>query len=408
MKKQLDEGWLRISFLNLLIVAFIGVILRYKIAFPLPFVDQKFLLHAHSHFAFSGWLTQILMAFISRYLLANDATASAKKFNMLLWANLISAYGMLLSFPFEGYAAVSIFFSTASIFNAYAFALVAWKSLNKIAAKDSSHLWFKAALLFSAISSLGAFSLAFMMASKTINQDLYLAAVYFFLHFQYNGWFFFAAAGLFIQHLTKYDIQITLRRQKIVFWLFSLSLLPVYFLSALWLPVAKSLYLFIVVAAFAEFTGFVLLFIPILKNKSAIASSVNKPVKWLWIMALAAFCIKIVLQMCSAIPSLNMITYGFRPIVIGYLHLALLGMLSIFLTGYFLATCKINYTKTLIRGLIIFVSGIILNEIMLMLQGVTGLTYVSIPYINEALLFCALIMMSGLVMINKNIWSKVA
>ena len=123
-------------------------------------------------------------------------------------------------------------------------------------------------------------------------------------------------------------------------------------------------------------------------------------------MALIAFCIKVLLQMCSAIPSLNMITYGFRPIVIGYLHLVLLGMLSIFLTGYFLSVCRINYSGMLIKGLIIFVSGIILNELMLMLQGITGLTYVPVPYINEALLICALIMFTGLVMINKNIWSR--
>ncbi|HNP24596.1 MAG TPA: hypothetical protein PKM63_00145 [Panacibacter sp.] len=406
MKKELNDRWLRISFLNLLIVALLGVILRYKIAFSLPFVDQKFLLHAHSHFAFSGWLTQILMAFIANYILSHDENASPKKFNILLWGNLISAYGMLFSFPFEGYGAVSIFFSTASIFNAYGFAVVAWKGLNKIVSKDSSHLWFKAALLFSAISSLGAFSLAFMMATKTINQDLYLAAVYFFLHFQYNGWFFFAGVGLLMLHLTKNNIAIALPTQKLIFWLFSLSLLPVYFLSALWLPVAKSLYPIIVVASFVEFTGFILLLKALRKNSGEILASLDKPVRWLWTMALIAFCIKVLLQMCSAIPSLNMITYGFRPIVIGYLHLVLLGMLSIFLTGYFLSVCRINYSGMLIKGLIIFVSGIILNELMLMLQGITGLTYVPVPYINEALLICALIMFTGLVMINKNIWSR--
>ena len=56
MKKQ----WLRVAFFNLFLVACIGVILRYKIAFSLPFIDQKHLLHGHSHFAFSGWITHVL------------------------------------------------------------------------------------------------------------------------------------------------------------------------------------------------------------------------------------------------------------------------------------------------------------------------------------------------------------
>ena len=41
---KLHQQWLRISIINLLIVSFVGVILRYKIAFALSFIDQKHLL----------------------------------------------------------------------------------------------------------------------------------------------------------------------------------------------------------------------------------------------------------------------------------------------------------------------------------------------------------------------------
>lgn len=60
--------WIRISFLNIMLVAIIGCILRYKIAFSIPFIDQKHLLHGHSHFAFSGWITQVLMALLINHL----------------------------------------------------------------------------------------------------------------------------------------------------------------------------------------------------------------------------------------------------------------------------------------------------------------------------------------------------
>src|SRR5215471_14570998 len=168
-------NWQRIAFFNLFLVSCIGVLLRYKIIFSLPFIDQKFLLHAHSHFAFSGWITQILMVFIVKYLYDKNENISMQKYEWLLRANLLSAYGMLLSFPFEEYAGISITFSTLSIFTAYGFAFFVWKDLNGLMSKSITDHWFKAALALNALSSLGAFSLAFMMATKTINQNMYLA-----------------------------------------------------------------------------------------------------------------------------------------------------------------------------------------------------------------------------------------
>ena len=53
--------WLKISLLNLCIVASLGVLMRYKIGFEFPYLDQKHLQHSHSHFAFSGWLSHTLV-----------------------------------------------------------------------------------------------------------------------------------------------------------------------------------------------------------------------------------------------------------------------------------------------------------------------------------------------------------
>src|SRR3954469_18815870 len=94
--------WLRISFLNLLIVACLGVILRYKIAFSLPFINQGYLLHGHSHFAFAGWVTQALMVLLVAYLGDQGLENIFKKYRFLLYANLVTAYGMLVTFPIQG------------------------------------------------------------------------------------------------------------------------------------------------------------------------------------------------------------------------------------------------------------------------------------------------------------------
>ena len=65
----------------------------------------------------------------------------------------------------------------------YVFAVYYWKDLARLNEKKVSHLWFKAALVFSVISSIGAFGLACMMANEMVVQNWYLAAVYFFYIF---------------------------------------------------------------------------------------------------------------------------------------------------------------------------------------------------------------------------------
>ena len=76
--------WLVISFLNLMVVAILGVILRYKIAFYLPFIQQKHFLHSHSHFAFSGWLTQTLFVLLVHYLGLKKGESVITKYRWIL------------------------------------------------------------------------------------------------------------------------------------------------------------------------------------------------------------------------------------------------------------------------------------------------------------------------------------
>ena len=184
------QRFTKIALLNLLIVSFIGVILRYKIAFSLPFIDQKHLLHGHSHFAFAGWVTHALMVLLVAYLAAQKDESIYKRYRWVIVFNLIAAYGMLISFPLQGYGLFSIFFSNISIAVSYVFAFMFWKDLNKLPIKTVGHWWIKAALVFNVLSSLGAFSLAFMMVTKNLRQNWYLASVYFFFIFNIMAGFY--------------------------------------------------------------------------------------------------------------------------------------------------------------------------------------------------------------------------
>jgi hypothetical protein len=387
------KKWLAVSFLNLALVASLGVALRYKIAFYLPFVQQKFVLHSHSHFAFAGWISQTLMVLLIYNLSLKKGAQVFKKYQWLLYANCITAYGMLVSFIFQGYGLFSITFSTLSIFVSYFFCVYYWKDLSAKNKKIISNWWIKAALLFNVISSVGAFGLAFMMANKIVHQNLYLAAIYFFLHFQYNGWFLFAGMGLLVAKLEQGNI--SLKKMRTAFLLFCVACVPAYFLSALWLPIPRIIYLIVIAAVIAQLFGWWIMVKEFIRVRAFIICNSLKYGRVLLLLAALAFSIKLLLQAGSVHPALSQLSYGFRPIVIGYLHLVLLAVTSLFLIGYLVAFQLIPVTKNLKSGIFIFVAGIILNELLLMLQGVAGLAYISIPGVGIYLLIAALILLSG-------------
>ncbi|MFT3747258.1 MAG: hypothetical protein QM768_03040 [Agriterribacter sp.] len=387
----------KLALLNLLLVALAGLILRYKILFSLPFIDQKHLLHGHSHFAFSGWVTHVLMLLLVQYISKQKGEAVFKKYKWIINANLITAYGMLISFPIQGYGLYSIIFSTLSIFVSYVFAYTFWKDLNSLPEKSISHWWIKAALLFNILSSAGAFSLAFMMATKTIHQNWYLAAVYFFLHFQYNGWFFFACMGL-ASATFLYSIPAPV--QKKIFWLFAAACIPAYVLSALWLPIPQWSFTLVILAAFSQVGGWIIIIQHIKKRYTEIKTLIPKDALWLFVLSGIALTIKLLLQLGSVIPSLSQLAFGFRPIVIGYLHLILLGVITLFLLAFMMVEKNIQINPLTLAAVKIFTAGVIINELLLMLQGIAAIGFIALPYINECLLGAAFILVSGMLLLN--------
>ncbi|PZX61534.1 hypothetical protein LX80_02264 [Hydrotalea sandarakina] len=407
MMKHTAKNWILISFLNLLIVAILGTILRYKIVFSLPFINQKYLLHAHSHFAFSGWITMALMTLTVDYLKKNQNSNAFKKYKSVLWLNLLTSYGMLFSFPFEGYATVSIIFSTLSIIVSYVFAMMYWKDLKLISIKNISHSYLKAALIFFVLSSTGVFALAYMMATKQVEQNYYLASVYFFLHFQYNGWFIFAIIGLWIESITT-TLTIMPYLSKLFFWVLSFAVLPTYLLSTPWLSTNIIIHSIVIIAATLQFIVWTALLIITIRLHNAVKEPIyeNRFVRKIYLLIALSFSIKLLLQLVSSSTYISNITYGFRPIVIGYLHLVFLGVVSLFILAYSFSKKIIPLTYTSKAAIIIFIVGILLNEILLMIQGIADLAYYVIPDINLLLLLAAFILLIGITFLNLSVKLK--
>lgn len=399
------QRWARRAFFNFTLLALAGLLLRYKILFPLPLVDHKHLLHAHSHFAFAGWVSLALFVGIIHVLKPNEQ--QQKQFSRVLWAQQISSFGMLFTFPFMGYAAASIFFSTLSILVSFWFAAVAWSIIKTNTQLSFEKKWLYAALLCNILSSAGTFTLAYLMANKIVNQDLYFGSVYFYLHFQYNGWFLFTIFALFFSQLKQRMLAQHIRLADIFFYLLLITLIPAWFLSMLWMRLPVWMISTGTVSAIIQVIALFIFIRLLLSMRHQFRLIFHPPVHLIWLIALLAFSLKIIMQGFSAIPALNQYAFGIRPIVIGFLHLVLLGFVSMFIFGYLLQNRLVHLpTKTAFAGLWLFVSSMFFNEVILMSQGLAAIFYKPFPYSNELLLVAALGMFSGLLLFYKEQTSR--
>lgn len=392
---RFTHKWAKQALFNFVLLAAVGLLLRYKILFPLPLVDHKHLMHGHSHFAFAGWVSLALYIAILHLLQPNEI--EKKQFNRLLWVHQISSYGMLFTFPFMGYAAPSIVFSTITILISYWFTILVWKKIRSLSTISFEKKWLYAALICNIVSSIGTFALAYMMVNKILHQNWYFGAVYFYLHFQYNGWFLFTILGLLFVYMSKWMSALQIKRSNLFFQLLVISVIPAWFLSMLWMKVPQWMYYASVAAAVVQLIA-VYFFIQVLyESRSKLLPGFHPMTKWLWIFSGLAFLLKIIMQALSSVQELNKYAFGIRPIVIGFLHLVLLGFVSLFILGYFFQNRLLFLHQTQAKkGIWIFITGVLLNEFILMLQGIAAIRFSDIPYSNYMLLGAAFIMFSGL------------
>ena len=104
---------------------------------------------------------------------------------------------------------------------------------------------------------------------------------------------------------------------------------------------------------------------------------------------------KTFLQLASNIPAVSQFAFGFRNIVIAYLHLILLMCISTFLVNQIVTHPYFKTSKLTLYGLKLFMIGIFLNELILGLMGVFSIKYIAIPHAHETLVY-----VSGLILLS--------
>jgi hypothetical protein len=392
------KKWYYVALFNLVVLAFLGLVLRYKINFPLEVFEQKNLLHAHSHFAFNGWISFVLQLLILEEF-TDDYNASPKFWNRFLISSTVVNYAMIVSFAWVGYAGISIVLSTAALWLSYVFAYKIYKAIPGKRKGKISTKFINASLFFLLISSLGPYALAIVIANKSPHQYWYHNALYFFLHFQYNGWFTFAVLGFLMKKLEQSPMFNTMQANRFFALLFY-TCIPSYFLTALWHHRPVAVTALNVVTAVLQTTALFFLFQLLYKNMKNVYLNLPVICRWLYSLAIAAFILKVLLQFFSVHPELGQLAFGFRPIIIGYLHLIFLAFVTMFLLGLLSDKGIINLEyKISYAGLIVFAAGIIINEALLAVQGIASIYYLYMPNINILLFANTVVLVAGAILL---------
>ncbi|HYV90760.1 MAG TPA: hypothetical protein VE978_03220 [Chitinophagales bacterium] len=367
MKKE--NFWVRLSIINLCTVAIVGIILRSKIIFSLPFINYNYLLEAHEHFAFGAWATLGLM-FLLVYELLPESLYRKPVYQWLLAGIALNSWIMLFTFSSGGNSKVSNIFSTIFIFFTYAFGWKLISDLRNSGVNKTVFLLTVSSVICLVISSVGPFTLAYLFAEKSLNVILYKDALYTYLHFQYNGFFTLAVFALLFRKLESKisdEAKKNIHRFSV---LLVISILPSQFLTFLWEGSNNNLFLFMAIAGSIFLLLSLLWFIISALSISKVFKTVSPVVKYLGIISMSAFALKIFLQSFTIFPTVGNAVFGDRPVIIGFLHLVFLAFVSIFLLAYFSHREFLNIKNKFTRvALVVFTLGVIFNEAVLMSQG---------------------------------------
>jgi hypothetical protein len=381
--ERLQCRLIRLSFINLLIISGIGLLVR-----TLPFIDHfpleyKNLLHGHSHFAFGGWVMPALVALVIKYFPGLVNKISYKHWHNIAMLMMASAYGMLLSFPVQGYKAVSITFSTLSILSGYYLAIVLWKALRK-STTSVSHRFLQWGLFYMAISAIGPFATGPLIVMGKQSTPIYFDSIYFYLHFQYNGLFTFFILALLYKRLE--DLGKGMYGPKVFAYL-NMACIPTYALSVVW---DQPSILFNMIGGMGAVLQLMALFY---FARDIAAAGLVKREGIILKLSIVAFAAKLLLQLASAFPYFALLGYHQRNLVIAYLHLILLGFVSLFIFSRVFDGVQLNKQSRL--GYSFFLFGFIATELLLVFSP-----FVDIPNITGLLLLFTFFFPVGILYMN--------
>ncbi len=385
-------------------IVLLGVILRLTPVIHWS-ITYAYVLHAHSHTAFLGWLHGALIAFISHIFLKDKLQTI--QFKRLYLFTVFTVAGIYVSFLWQGYKFLSILFLSLFLIATYWFLIFFYKNKRNEKVYPATFHFVRAGLWLQFLSSLSPWSLGAVIKFLGKKSIFYKFDIFYYLHFQYNGWFLFATIGLTLYLLERRNI--TLPASK-VNWLYRLMIIAVftgYFSNILWADPGWIFNLLALIGAAAEIGAFFVLLLILKRYHRYLHHTVTDFSYEVLLLVLFTFMIKTILQFMGSFPYYADLTYKIRDFIIGYLHLIMLGIFTPFLMVLAHELQFIYLRKSFFK---IFFAGFVATEIVIFLRAV--LLWFAFDFdtmlINWILFVFTLLMATGIWLIafskhNKNV-----
>ena len=394
----MKKSWLIVCLINFFVAAIMGLILRWMYLSPIPSINFQFLVHGHSHIALLGWTYLSISCLIIHYFIPKKSQEKPV-FNRLFWTTEIAVVGMMIDFPIEGYAMLSIFFSTLHIFCSYFFAYIFWKETKNTKYPEKKLL--DTALLFMILSTLGVWCLGPAVGLMGKASAFYQIAIQFFLHFQFNGWFLFAVIALLLRIS---NIKLEKRFFNLFYLCFVLGTLLTFSLPISWSLTHPILY-------YLNNLGVVFLCIAIYCFIKMHANGIQtyfisntKLEKKMYQLAFFSLLLKLGLQGILLYPEMSKTIHNIRPFIIGYIHLSMLGIITFFILAFLSKSTFFHQeTKLYKLGILFIIIGFCSTELVLFFQGIWQFLENGIlPFYPHLLFALSIFLPSGILSVTIN------
>ncbi len=351
------KKWLWISVLHLLLAALMGCLLRlYPVGID-PGLVFGHLLHAHSHTAMMGWVYLAVTALIYDHFIQKPG------YNQLFGITIGSVWGLMISFALQGYGLFSILFCCIHLLCSYRFVL---KTLKEIRPESSQSLsLLRTALYLLVLSTLGIWGIGPSVALFGKGSDLFAASIQFYLHFQFNGFFYFAVLALLFKTLG-----LAVSRAEFCSFLI-VSLLAAALTFAL--PLSwyyPSAYWHIIQVTGSLFQAYAVIRLLLSVHGQLKLKSMRSPERTVFLFSAFSLLLKTFFPLLLIYPGLMRLSHEIRSISIAFIHLVMLGMTSGLLLFFMINREVLNAnSKALKWGINSFIAGFFLTELILLFQG---------------------------------------
>jgi hypothetical protein len=356
----------KVALAYFLLAAIFGVVLRSFYSFDIP-VTYKFIVHAHSHIALLGWVYLALTTILYKmYLQEQDLD---NKYRYIFWFTQLTLVGMLLTFPFQGYALFSIIFSTLFLFASYWFTWFFFKNVPRDAKTSQSYKCIKIALWYLVVSSLGPWALGGIMNTLGGDTVWYRLAIYFYLHFLYNGWMIMALIGMLFCVLERHRIIMPNTIFKNFFRLINLGIILSFLLSTIFTNPPIVYNILGGLGALSQLSALVILLWLVIKDKEKITMLFSVSQKGLLKLIGILLAVKMLFQLLTALPYFARLAWTYLDFTIGYLHWTFLGVVSLSL---FLFLDYFRFFKISKWFYTVYLVGFIITEVLIFYKGLVA------------------------------------